>query len=411
MPALADSPVSHARASILLDGQSGQILYQQNGFAKSYPASTTKLLTALVALEHGSLNQMIRVSDQSVDMPPDSSSCYLERGEQQPLEYLLEGLLLVSGNDCAEAIAEGVSGGKPDQFVAWMNETAKRLGATHSNFTNPHGLHDPNHYTTPFDLALIGRAAVSNPTLLKILATSEFYWPGKSDRNGPYYNHNAMLSTYDGEIGGKNGYTEEAGLTLVSAAKRNGHLLIGVVMGETLRADQYNDMTALLDYGFTSFVQQPAIAAGTSFGSVPVRGGVAKSEAAIVQNGFLVSVPKGGQPTITTQAKLNPELTAPVAAGQELGTLEIRDGDRLLSTVPLVAQGAIAASPYSLRNLVAVSGQSLKWAAVAFFGLVGFRTIVVTTRRRQRRSRRQAALSRSRVAGGNAISSYRPRGR
>lgn len=355
----------------------------------NYPASTTKLLTALVAVEHGKLDQKITVSEHAVDKAPDSSSCYLNKGEEQPLEYLLYGLLLPSGNDCADAIAEGVSGGKPEQFVAWMNETAKRVGATSSHFANPSGLHDPNHYTTALDLALIGRAAFANPVVRKISGTKEFFWPGKSEQNGPYYNHNQMVFTYDGTVAGKTGYTEEAGLTLVNAAEKNGLLLVGVVMGEPFQQTQYQDMANLLNMGFADFERKSAVTKGLETAAVAVTGGTGSQVTAVAGGDFWVAAPKGGAPRVTTKPLLEPTVTAPVKEGQKLGDLEIREGDRLLGRVPLVAREAIAAKPATGARLLAGALTALKWVAGIFLGLFVFRTIVKTIRRLLRRSRKR----------------------
>ncbi|MDB4895154.1 MAG: DacC [Firmicutes bacterium] len=390
MPVVAASnspPALQGRATVLLDAASGQILYQMNGTDHNFPASTTKLLTALVAVEHGKLDQIIDVSDRAVDQPADSSSCYLERGEHQSLQNLLYGLMLVSGNDCAMAIAEGVSGGHPEQFVTWMNETATRLGATHSNFANPSGLHDPNHYTTAIDLGLIARVALANPTLRGISGTKEFYWPVKSDRNGPYYNHNQMLSTYAGTIAGKNGYTEEAGLTLVNVAQRDGRMLIGVVMGEPNQQVQYADMAQLLDYGFTAFEQKSALPAGLHLADVPVAQGLQPSVAVAPDGAFLVSAPKGDKPNVTVESKLQKNVSAPVAAGQKVGALEIREADRLLAVLPIVAQQGIAAKPNVAANLSSWGVSGAKWAAGVMLALLLFRTTVKNIRRGRRRSR------------------------
>jgi serine-type D-Ala-D-Ala carboxypeptidase (penicillin-binding protein 5/6) len=379
-----------------MDATSGQILYQQNGQAKNFPASTTKLLTALVAVEHAKLDQVVTVSPTAVDMPPGSSLCYLEQGEQQKLESLLYGLLLVSGNDCATAIAEGVAGGDANQFVAWMNETAQRIGATHSHFVNPHGLHDQNHFTTAYDLALIGRAALANPTVRKIAGSPEYVWPGKSERNGTYYNHNQMLFTFPGTFGGKNGFTEEAGNTLVTGAERDGRAVIGVVMGENGSPLQYADMTALLDMGLTEFEAQKAVVAGTTYGDVAVTGGTGRGVTAVARADFAVTAPKGGKPNVTLQPKLSGSVTAPVAAAQELGVIEIREGDRLLGTVPLVAeQGVAARSFFSMSkaepSLLSGVLTGFKWLLGIAVGLVLFRFSVRTVRRIVRRSRKRAA--------------------
>jgi D-alanyl-D-alanine carboxypeptidase (penicillin-binding protein 5/6) len=391
----ATPPAPHGRAALLIDGITGQILYQSNGAEKNFPASTTKLLTALVALEHGKLNQMIRVSDKAVDQPPDSTSCSLNRGEEQSLENLLYGLLLVSGNDCATAIAEGVGGGNEGQFVTWMNETAKRVGATHSHFANPSGLHQSNHYTTAYDLAMIAKAAFDNPTLLKISGVREFPWPGKSEKNGLYYNHNQMLFTYEGTVGGKNGYTEEAGLTLVTSANKNGRALIGVVLGEKYSAEQYGDMEDLLNFGFTQFEQKPVVTTGGNIGTVGVQNGKGKSVPAIALSDYSVSVPKGGSSTVTTQLHLNESVSAPVTNNQKLGTLDVLDGDRVLASVPVVAQLAVAYDPFTTQNILHWFLLIVKRLAFALTGLLLFRILVKLVRRALRRSRRyQSALRR-----------------
>lgn len=383
-----------AQAALLLDGTTGQILYQHNAQVRNFPASTTKLLTALVAVEHGKLDQMITVSEKAVDQPWDSSSCYLQAGEQEKLEHLLLGLMLASGNDCAIAIAEGVGNGDMQQFLGWMNETAKRLGAVKSNFTNPHGLHEPNHYTTALDLALIGRGALANPTVRQMASTKEFFWPGKSERNGVYYNHNQMLFFYDGIIGGKTGFTEEAGLTLVSAAERNGRYVVGVVMGEKLKAHQYNDMEALLDLGFTDFTTQVLLKKGATFGEVSVTEGEAASVTAALAQDYSASVPKNGSAALVTQPKLDASVKAPVTAGQQVGTLEVREGERVLAALPLVA---IVSVEEETRVVAAVAGGALtagKWLAIAFGSLFAFRIVVKTTRGFLRRSRRRSVGSR-----------------
>jgi len=409
LPASATAVVPHGRAALLLDGASGQVLYQQNGNMRNYPASTTKLLTALVAVEHGRLDQMVKVSARAVDQPPDSSSCYLKEGEEQRLENLLFGLLLASGNDCAIAIAEGVGNGSYDQFIAWMNETARRVGAVDSHFTNPHGLHEDNHFTTAQDLALISSASLSNPTIANMAATREFFWPGKSEMNGPYYNHHQMLGFYDGMVGGKTGYTEEANLTLVTAASRNGRLLIAVVMGEENKQNQYNDTIELLDYGFDEFETKSAVKDGTSFGTVSVTGGKEAVTGVAVKGTFQVSGPKGAAPKVSVQPRPLPEVTAPVALGQNLGSLEIREGDRLLGRLPLVATQTVAAKPDTLQIGLAWLTTVLKWLLIAFASLFLFRIIVKTTRRFLRRNRMRTAGFRRTPGSGRSIDFYRTR--
>lgn len=382
-------PAMHGRAAALIDATTGQVLFQQNGADTNFPASTTKLLTALVAVEHGKLDQVIKVSARAVNQAPDSSSCYLNQGEEQTLENLLFGLLLVSGNDCAVAIAEGLTNGHSEQFVTWMNETARRLGATKSKFSNPHGLHESTHYTTALDLALIARGALSNPTVLKIAGTREFNWPGKN--NGTYYNHNAMLFTYDDTVGGKTGFTEEANLTLVNAAKRNGLFLVGVVMGEESKVNQYNDMAQLLNYGFETFEPKSVVAQESTWGTVKVQSGKAESVPAIAREKAVVTGVRGAEAPVSVIANLTPSLKAPVTAGQKVGTLEVRDGDRVIKSIDLVAAADVAQWLPSGKTVLSWVLTAIKWLIYLLLGLLAFRTVVKAIRRARKKRRRRPA--------------------
>lgn len=398
-------PQLHGSASLLMDGQTGQVLYEQNGFSRQYPASTTKLLTALVALEHGNLDQIITISAKAITQEEGSSSCYLNQGERQRLEYLLLGLLLSSGNDCADAIAEGLTEGNPPQFIVWMNETAKRLGADNSNFVNPHGLHDGAHFTTAYDLALIARGALANPTLRQMAGTKEFVWPGKN--NGTYYNHNAMLFTYDGTVGGKNGFTEQARLTLVSSAERNGQFLIGVVMGVDSRTNQYNDMTALLDYGFDSFEKKPVMVSGTPQGNLKVEAGVKETVGLVADGTIMVSARKGEEPKVTLGKTIPESIEAPVVAGQKIGAIQVLDGDRVLGSIDVVAQDTVEVKPLLWETAKAGALIALKWTGITLLGLIAVRLVVKTIRRAFRaRKRRQARGRHPASAQGSDISLY-----
>lgn len=384
------------RAAVLIDGLTGQVLYDKNGNEKNFPASTTKLLTALVAVERGDLNQIIRVSSTAAIQIPDSSSCYLSAGEEHRLEYLLYGLLLSSGNDCAIAIAEGLSEGNMQQFVIWMNETARRTGATHSNFTNPHGLHDPNHFTTALDLARIAQASLSHPIVQKISGTREFIWPGRT--NGTYYNHNALLFTYEGTIGGKTGYTEEAKLTLVSAAKRQGRQILGVVMGEDSRTTQYEDMVALLDYGFEQFESTLILSANSPFGNITVAGGSKKVVPVVTRDDVLLTIPKDADPEFSITRIPYTDVKAPINPGQKLGVLEIREGTHVVMTVPLVAQESVSMSPPIMQQLVNRIQQGAVWVAGIFGGAFLLRIVVRTTRKIARRRRIASQKGRRRIS-------------
>lgn len=254
-PARADAPPAiGARAWVLLNGHTGQIVAAQNPYDQNYPASTTKLLTALVALQHGRLTDAYRYPDSSSELPGDSTLCDLTPGETQSLKALLYGLLLPSGNDCALAIAAGQTQGHVETFVRWMNETTRNLGLHDSHFANPHGLHDPDHYTTAYDLAVISRAAFADPMLRTIAGSRSYAMPGHE----PMLTHDELLFHVPGVFAGKTGYTEQALCTMVSAAQRDGHYLIGVILGEEHMPPLYADMSALLDWGFDHLHGTPA---------------------------------------------------------------------------------------------------------------------------------------------------------
>lgn len=392
----AQPPAMHGRSAVLLDGSTGQLLYQYNPSVRNYPASTTKLLTALVAMEHGQLNQQITVSEQAVNKPWDSASCYISAHETQPLEYLMYGMLLPSGNDCADAIGEGVAGGDVTKFVTWMNETAVKAGATNSHFTNANGLHDPDHYTTALDLALIARAAFNNPQVRKIAGTKEFNWPGK-ESNGTYYNLDSLLWNYEGTIGGKTGFTEEAGHTLVNAAERNGLLLIAVAMGYQDKATEYQDVTAMLDWGFNQFSRGEFLSAGKVVTQVPITDGETHSVPAVVPQPFAAAVAKenGQAPNLRQTVKPNPNLAAPIRAGEQVGTVEVWEENRLLQSLPLVAQTGVASAPVALiKRGAGVLSVFLTWLAYIGSALLAavviLRTIAVMRRRRRLAAQRIA---------------------
>jgi serine-type D-Ala-D-Ala carboxypeptidase (penicillin-binding protein 5/6) len=412
--AQARAPEISGRAALLMDGETGQVLWKRSASDVLYPASTTKVLTALVALERGRLDQVITIGPEVTTVQGwDSSSCYLRQGEQLPLESLLLGLMLSSGNDCAVAIAVGLTGGNPELFARWMNEKAREVGATRSNFVNPSGLHHPNHFSTAHDLGLILKAALENPDLVRIMRTESYVLPGH-EADGVHWNQNRLLFTYPGTIAGKTGFTEEAGSTLVAAGRRNDMLLIGVVLGNRIAAETYRDTIALLDYGFDQFRKADLIAAGEPAGVVPVLQGEKGMLTAITAERFqvLVSASSNSLPAVSRQISLPPEIQAPVQPGQPLGTLVFTQEGLVLGSVALVAAEAIEArqttwsrvEPYLNR-----SGDWLKWLLYGVAGFLLFRTAVLLVRRFLFRRPVRRAPPRRKNAG--AISAYRTKQR
>ena len=241
-------PSVSAQSAVLMLENTGEILYQKDGNTPLPMASTTKIMTALVALELGEPAETVTVSKEAVGV--EGSSIYLTEGEQLSLEQLLYALLLESANDAAVAIAVGLAG-SVEAFAEKMNEKAASLGLVNTHFTNPHGLDDEAHYTTATELAVITKEMLSHPLIREIVSTRKATIPHDgTDGARLLINHNKMLRMYDGCIGVKTGYTKRSGRCLVSAAERDGVTLIAVTINAP---DDWSDHTALLDYGFSGY--------------------------------------------------------------------------------------------------------------------------------------------------------------
>ncbi len=248
------APKVEAEAAVLMVAGTQRILYAINPDAIMYPASTTKIMTALTALEKGKPDSVVTVGGSAAAC--DGSSLELRAGDRLRLRDLLYGMMLVSGNDAAEAVAEHIAGSVP-AFVALMNAKARQLGATNTHFSNPHGLPDPsNHYTTANDLARIAAQAMQNPEFRKIVATGDFSVPLLNRPPLQVSNTNKLLKSYPDANGIKTGYTEAAGDCLVAAANRGGVQLVVVLLNDD---ERWADAANLLDYGFA--------VAGTSTGA------------------------------------------------------------------------------------------------------------------------------------------------
>lgn len=265
--AMAASTNNSAVSAVLVDCDSGRVLYEKNPDEKRLIASITKLMTALVAVEsHPDLTQKVKIKQEWTHA--EGSSLYLREGETLSLETLLYGLLLHSGNDAALAIA-GYCAGDVDTFVEWMNERASDLGMTNTKFQNPNGLNHEQHYSTAEDMAKLAVACMKNETLAKIVATKSISFEGRT-----FTNHNKLLWQYEGCVGMKTGYTQLAGRTLISSAKRNGQTLIVVTLCDP---DDWKDHKNLLDYGFKTYPQHTFFEQGVEIGQVPVEGSLLRS--------------------------------------------------------------------------------------------------------------------------------------
>lgn len=256
-----DAPETLSPGVILMEESTGTILYEKNSDEAHYPASITKIMTTLLALENGNLSDMVTFSDDAINNT-EGSGIARDYGEQMTLEQCLYGVMLESANECAYAVAEHV-GGTVENFVDMMNAKAKELGCTNTHFANPHGLQDENHYTTAHDMALIAQAAYQNETFRIIIGTKMYTIPptNKHAEETVLRNHHDMLCTYHNAnrkylypycVGGKTGYTVTANSTLVTYAEKDGMTLICVVMN-TQSPNQFIDTVNLFDYAFDNF--------------------------------------------------------------------------------------------------------------------------------------------------------------
>jgi D-alanyl-D-alanine carboxypeptidase len=259
---------------ILVDSSSGKVLWAQNETFPRPPASLTKILTAIVVLQHARLDDTQVVTQDAYDAP--GSNTYAKVGETLTVEDLLWGLLLASGNDMAVDLAHKVSpDGTVGGFVNMMNQEASALGAQNSSFANPHGMDAPGHYSTARDIALMTMVAMRNPTFAQMVGTTRHEIPWGSGQH-LLVNHNKMLTLYPGTTGVKTGYTNGSGNSLVTEATRNGMTLLTVVLGSKSPAG-YNDSMALLNWGFANF---GALEAKSTDQIVPVKAAALAAEAA-----------------------------------------------------------------------------------------------------------------------------------
>ncbi len=252
-----EGPQIGAEAAILMDVTTGTILYAKNIHERLYPASTTKIMTCLLAVENASLDDTVTFTYDAISsVPADGSSIGMDAGEYLPLEECLYGIMVGSANEVANAVAEHISGSVSD-FVDLMNERAKELGCTDTHFANANGLQDPDHYTSAYDLALIGREFFSNELLCRVGNTPRYHFTPSAGQKDDFYlnNKHKLISgelSYDGIVGGKTGYTDLARETLITCAERNGTKLVCVVFMEESPA-QFTDTITLFDYGFNNF--------------------------------------------------------------------------------------------------------------------------------------------------------------
>lgn len=311
-----------AQSAILVDAQTGRVLYEKRADEQSLIASTTKIMTALVVCEQCNVLDRMKIPKEAVGI--EGSSMYLQEGEVLTIQELLYGLMLRSGNDAATALAI-YCGGTVEGFAQLMNDKAHRLGMEDTHFVNPHGLDAPGHYSTARDMALLAAYAMENPIFAQTVSTKSITIGSRVLQN-----HNKLLWQVEGADGVKTGFTKASGRILVSSATRMGRRLIAVTMNDP---NDWADHKSLLEMGFANYCVQSIVTKGQCLGTVEIAGGEAGTVSLLAAEDFSYAL----APEETTKIVIPGTgfVYAPVALGQEAGYAYVCIGDQTVGKIPL----------------------------------------------------------------------------
>ena len=330
----------NAKSAILMEESTGNILYESNPDERLPIASVTKVMTMLLimeAVDSGkiSLDDMVTVSENA--MSYGGSTMFLETGEQLTVNDMLKGIAVASANDGCVAMAEHLAGSE-SAFVDMMNEKAKKLGMENTHFMNTNGLDEDDHYSSARDVAIMSRELMKHETIFNYTSI----WMDTL-RGGKFQlaNTNKLIRFYDGANGLKTGSTSKALCCLSAAAKRNDMQLIAVVLGAPTSAERFASAKSLLDYGFANYAVNTQITAGDEVQKIAVEKGVDKEVGVVASDSCSTLVKKGQEDNITKEIKIDETITAPIEAGQKIGTMTIsRDGE-VIADIDLNASSAV----------------------------------------------------------------------
>ncbi|EIK93581.1 serine-type D-Ala-D-Ala carboxypeptidase [Pseudomonas sp. M47T1] len=333
------APQLAAKAYVLMEASSGQVLVDSNGDQRLPPASLTKLMSAYIAtleIKRGQIGENDPVTVSENAWRTGGSRMFLKVGSQVSVSDLLHGIIIQSGNDATVALSEHIAGSE-DAFADMMNKTAGDLGMENSHFMNPTGLPNPDHYSTPHDIAKLARAIINiDPAHYAIYSQKEFFW-----NNIKQPNRNLLLWRDKTVDGLKTGHTEEAGYCMAASAVRDGMRLIAVVFGTTSEAARAAETQKLLTYGFRFFETQTFYQKGTELAKAPVWKGATHEIRAGLADDLTLTLPKGQLKGLTATMTMNPQLTAPIAKGDVIGKVEVKNGDQVVHSANLIALDAV----------------------------------------------------------------------
>lgn len=401
-------PQLDAKSYIVMDSGTSLVLFEKNADERTYPASMTKLMTAIIATENITPETIITITEKDVaGLYEQGSAVNLKAGEEIPFSELLKYFLVASGNDAANAIARHISGDN-DTFAKLMNEKAALLTCTGTNFTNPHGLHDDNHYTTARDMALIGLAAAKIPAIAEICAIDKIsIAPTNKHPDGQTFTStNYLISrykdnryVYSGATGLKTGWTGEAGMCLTATATKGDLNVLSVVMGAPKRADgslgSFSETTKLLDFTFKNFESKVYLTDTEPMSEIPIALGKDREFLVLsLQTPYRDTLPLGiKREDLNIVTMLKDDISAPIDAGEVLGSATISYNGQVRQTINLISSVAVERS--SLSYVLSLLGNFFGsiWFKIIFVSLVLIFVLLLIVRqrninRRRRRSRR-----------------------
>lgn len=411
--ALTKEPRLEAESAVLMDMTTGEILYEKAADRKMFPASTTKMITCILALEHLDPESEVIIDDQVAQT--GGSSIGLKAGEVVGVMDLLNALMIQSANDSAEALAWAICG-SVSEFAVLMNEKAREFGAENTNFVNPHGLHDPLHVTTAHDLALIAKNCMENETF-RMLVRSTSYHIDATNKSGPrdfsttnrllwdeqastsiYVNGVLRHCRYPKAIGVKTGYTSQAQGCLVSAAEQDGTTLLSVVL-KSSDLGRFADSIALLDWGFENYKTIGVLEAGTELGTVSIRRGSVNKVIAVTEQDIAYTVPvEASESVLTTEIRLDPFVLAPVEEGQKIGEIELLESGSRIAVFSAVASAGIEEG--GLLSIFGIEDSTAALIGKTFLalvlGLILLLVVYIVYKRRQIRKKKEARALRLR---------------
>ncbi|AYV66918.1 MULTISPECIES: D-alanyl-D-alanine carboxypeptidase family protein [Niallia] len=341
--------VENVKSAILIDRDTGTIMYEKNSEEKLPPASMTKIMTMLLimeAIDQGKLklDEKIRTSEHAASM--GGSQIFLEPGEEMTTEQMLKGIAIGSGNDAAVAVAERLAGSE-EEFVQLMNEKAKELGLESTKFQNVTGLPVTDHYSSAKDMALMAKELLKYEDITKFTGTYEDYLREDTEKKFWLVNTNRLVKFYPGVDGLKTGFTAEAKYCLTATAMKNGMRVIAVVFGAPTSKERNAQVTKMLDYAFSQYETHPLHKREEAIGKVKVSKGSEKEVTAVTSEPISILTKKGEQiDKLQKEITMNKKLKAPIEKGQEIGKITYKQDGKTLVTSPLVAQKEVKSAKW-----------------------------------------------------------------